>query len=75
MNTQREAELKMVLAQLETLSDRLEELRDEEAREGAALPKKSQERKVSQELCDCMDDAQDSIVDAIRALEDLLEEE
>lgn len=74
MTTQRKAELSMVLSQLMVLSDRLDELRDEETAEMAALPKRSKERKVSAEVCDSIDDAQDSLVDAIRSLEELLEE-
>lgn len=74
MTTQRKGELSMVLSQLMTLSDRLDELRDEEEQEMAALPKKSRERKECAAFCDSMDDAQDSLVDAIRSLEELLGE-
>lgn len=75
MTTQRKAELSMVLSQLMVLSDRLDELREEESDEMAALPKRSKERKLSAEVCDTIDDAQDSLVDAIRSLEELLSEE
>lgn len=75
MTTQRKAELSMVLSQMMVLSDRLDELREQEADEMAALPKRSKERKQSAEVCDAMDDAQDSLVDAIRSLEELLTED
>lgn len=75
MTTQRKAELSMVLSQMMVLSDRLDELREQEADEMAALPKRSKERKQSAEVCDTMDDAQDSLVDAIRSLEELLTED
>lgn len=75
MTAQRQAELKMLLSQLMMLSDRLDELREEEGNEASALPKKSRERKLCDEVCDGLDDAQDSLVDAIRSLEELVSEE
>lgn len=71
MTAQRKAELKMVLSQLEVLNDRLEEIQEEEAAECAQLTKR--ERKAAEEAVDTMSDALDSIVDAIRSLEELAE--
>lgn len=75
MNAQRKVELKMILSQLEVLDQRLEELQEQESADLAALPRKSREYKAAGEVCDTLDDAMDSLVDAIRSLEDLLEEE
>lgn len=74
MNPQRQAELKMVLSQLEVLNDRLDQLREQEENAKLLFPKKSRERKDADDRCDAMDDAMDSITDAIRSLEELLEE-
>lgn len=75
MTTQRKAELTMILSQMEALIDRLDELEQEEAAEMAALPKRAPERKRSQELCDGIDDAIDSLTDAIHCLEEGMDPE
>ena len=75
MNTQREAELKTILSQLEALNDRLEQLREQEENAKLLLAKKSRERKQADDRCDSIDDAVDSVTDAIRSLEELFEAE
>lgn len=75
MTTGRKAELTMVLSQMETLIDRLDELGQEEAADMASLPKRSPERKRAQELCDGIDDAIDSLTDAIHCLEEGMDPE
>ncbi len=75
MNPQRETELKTILAQLEDLNQRLALLQEQEENAKMILPKKSPERKAADERIDAMDDAYDSITDAIHCLEELFEEE
>ncbi|MCD7887192.1 MAG: hypothetical protein LUG44_06185 [Clostridiales bacterium] len=74
MNPQREAELKAILEQLEDLNKRLDLLREQEENAKMILPKKSPERKAADERIDAIDDAYDSVTDAIHSLEELFEE-
>lgn len=74
MNPQREAELKTVLDQLEDLNQRLDEIREREENAKLLLPKKSPERKAADERIDAIDDAYDSVTDAIHSLEELFGE-
>ncbi|MCD8051018.1 MAG: hypothetical protein LUE89_04980 [Clostridiales bacterium] len=75
MNPQRETELKTILAQLEDLNQRLALLQEQEENAKMILPKKSPERKAADERIDAIDDAYDSVTDAIHSLEELFEEE
>jgi uncharacterized small protein (DUF1192 family) len=68
-------QLNLMLRQLETLNERMDELREQAEVERMELPKKSRERRAADALCDSMDDAMDSIVDAIHSLEEVFEEE
>jgi hypothetical protein len=68
-------QLNLMLRQLETLNERMDELREQAEVERMELPKKSRERRTADALCDSMDDAMDSIVDAIHSLEEVFEEE
>ncbi|MCD7829239.1 MAG: hypothetical protein LUG58_02275 [Clostridiales bacterium] len=74
MNPQREAELKAILEQLEDLNQRLALLQEQEENAKMILPKKSPERKAADERIDAVDDAYDSVTDAIHSLEELFEE-
>lgn len=75
MDAQHKVELTMVLSQISTLIDRLEELGEEERTALSALPKRGKERAAAQNLCDGIDDAIDSLTDAIHCLEDGMGEE
>ncbi|MCD8334034.1 MAG: hypothetical protein LUC35_01500 [Clostridiales bacterium] len=74
MNPQREAELKAILEQLEDLNQRLALLQEQEENAKMILPKKSPERKAADERIDAINDAYDSVTDAIHSLEELFEE-
>ncbi len=74
MNPQRETELKTILLQLEDLNQRLALLQEQEENAKMILPKKSPERKAADERIDAIDDAYDSVTDAIHSLEELFEE-
>lgn len=75
MTTQRKAELTMVLSQMSALIDRLDELGQQEYDEMSALPKRDPQRRRSKELCDGIEDAIDSLTDAIHCLEEGMEPE
>ncbi len=72
MNTEKKAQLNMMLSQLTSLAEWMEDLRGQEAERSAALPKRSPERKSIEELCDGLEDAMDSLEDAIRSLEEFV---
>ncbi len=75
MTDLRRAEFTEILSQMETLIDRLDALEGEEMAELAALPPRSPQRRHKQALCDGIDDAIDSLTDAIHCLEEGLEPE
>lgn len=75
MMSQRKAELTFVMKQMMSLIDRLDELSEDQRAELSALSKRSPEYRAGAALCDGMDDAIDSLTDAIHCLEDAMEDE
>lgn len=73
MKKELEVRLKMIMSQLEVLSEQLDEVIGTLDASCEGLAKRAQ--KDIQERCDALAEAQDSITDAIHCIEDAIEEE
>lgn len=75
MKSQTKEELTFMMKQMMSLIDRLDQLSEAERAALSALSKRSPEYRAGEALCDGMDDAIDSLTDAIHCLEEAMEED